>query len=83
MGLHFGNLGVKVRGIVSYRLSPFEQKPLAGVLSHGLPNLIRRMKEEIFFVVPPFAIGYMVYTWGEAEYEKNLRKKPGEFDHEK
>jgi hypothetical protein len=26
---------------------------------------------------------YLVYDWGEKEHERNIRKKPGEFDHEK
>jgi ubiquinol-cytochrome c reductase subunit 8 len=52
MGLHFGNLGVKVRGVVAYRLSPFEQKAFAGAVSHGLPNLFRRFREEVMFIAP-------------------------------
>lgn len=51
MGHGFGNL-YKIRGIVMYRLSPFEMKAFGGVISHGIPNTFRRIKEEFFYVVP-------------------------------
>lgn len=51
MGLHFGEL-FKMRGIVTYRLSPFEQKAFAGLLSKGFPNVIRRFRESVFRVAP-------------------------------
>ncbi|CAG0923935.1 unnamed protein product [Notodromas monacha] len=80
MGLHFGSLGVKVRGLVTVRLSPYEQKPFAGAVSKGFPNMIRRVQEEVLFVVPPFVIGYLIYAWGEAAYQNNLRKQDGSFE---
>ncbi len=49
--LHFGNLA-KIRGIITYTLSPFEQGAFAGVISKGLPNTIRRCREMFFRVVP-------------------------------
>lgn len=50
-GLHFGNLA-KIRGIVYFRLSPYEQKAFGGVIDHGVPNIIRRMREQVLRVVP-------------------------------
>ena len=52
MTKHFGQLGVKVRGIIWYRLSPNEQGAFAGVLRDGVPNMLRRIKDQIFRVVP-------------------------------
>merc|ERR1711963_390412 len=63
MGKVFGNLGVRVRGIITYSLSPFEQRAFAGVISHGVPNTFRRFRSQIFRVAPPFIVGYMIYDW--------------------
>lgn len=51
MGQHFGELA-KVHGIVIHKISPFEQKAFAGVLSKGIPNTFRRFREKVFIVVP-------------------------------
>lgn len=51
MGKHFGELA-KIRGIVQYRLSPFEQRAFAGAISKGLPNIFFRIRSNIFRVVP-------------------------------
>ena len=52
MGIHFGNLGVRVNGLIYYSLSPHEQKALAGIFSKGFPNTIRRIRSNIPTVVP-------------------------------
>jgi ubiquinol-cytochrome c reductase subunit 8 len=52
MGRKFGNLGTTVRGIIHYSLSPFEQRAFAGVISHGVPNTLRRIRSQIFRVAP-------------------------------
>lgn len=51
MGHGFGEL-YKLRGIITYRLSPFELKAFGGAISHGVPNLLRRVKDEFLYVVP-------------------------------
>lgn len=51
MGHGFGGLA-KVRGIIFYKLSPFEQKAFAGVISKGFPNTIKRISENFFRVAP-------------------------------
>ncbi|XP_055377827.1 cytochrome b-c1 complex subunit 8 [Condylostylus longicornis] len=77
-GAHFGNLA-KVHGIVTYKISPFEQKAFAGAISHGVPNTIRRIRTSVFRVVPPFIIGYLIYDLVEKEHDRLLRKDPAEF----
>ena len=52
MGMKFGNLGVRVRGVVQYSLSPHEQRAFAGAISHGVPNLARRFAHQFFRVAP-------------------------------
>ncbi|XP_037569541.1 cytochrome b-c1 complex subunit 8-like [Dermacentor silvarum] len=82
MGLHFGNL-YKLRGIVMYRLSPYEQRAFAGLFKQGIPNVFRRTKDQIFYVLPPFVLTYLVYDWGEREYKKATRKNPADFANDK
>ncbi|CAM1319683.1 Uncharacterised protein g7281 [Pycnogonum litorale] len=81
MGLQFGNL-YKVRGVVYYKLSPFELKPLAGMITHGLPNMIRRIREEIFYVVPPFIAGYMILDWADKTHAQLQRKNPADYEND-
>lgn len=50
-GQHFGNLA-KVHGIVTYKLSPFEQRAFAGAISKGVPNMLRRIRSNIFRFTP-------------------------------
>lgn len=51
MGKHFGELA-KIRGLITYKLSPHEQRAYAGAISNGIPNIFRRLRENIFIVVP-------------------------------
>ncbi|XP_061395932.1 cytochrome b-c1 complex subunit 8 [Musca vetustissima] len=77
-GQHFGNLA-KVHGIVTYKISPFEQRAFAGAISQGVPNIFRRIRSNIFTVAPPFIIGYLIYNLVEAEHHHLSRKNPAEF----
>ena len=52
MARHFGSLGCKVRGIISYTLSPYELKAYAGAFSKGVPNMMFRIQSQLFRVVP-------------------------------
>lgn len=51
MGKHFGELA-KIRGLITYKLSPHEQRAYAGAISNGLPNIFRRFRESVFRVAP-------------------------------
>ncbi|XP_067899940.1 cytochrome b-c1 complex subunit 8 [Heterodontus francisci] len=82
MGRHFGNL-IKLRHIITYTISPFEQKAFANFLSKGIPNTWRRFKGQVFRIVPPFVASYLVYTWGNHEHELSLRKNPADFANDK
>ncbi|PVD34891.1 hypothetical protein C0Q70_06172 [Pomacea canaliculata] len=73
MGRHFGHL-TTVRNIIYYSLSPFEQKAFAGVISHGIPNMWRRFCGQVFRVVPPFVVAYLVYDWGTKDHARRQRK---------
>ncbi|MBN3271935.1 GDF9 factor, partial [Polyodon spathula] len=51
MGRHFGDLA-RIRHIVTYSLSPFEQKAFANYFSKGIPNVWRRFSSQVFKVAP-------------------------------
>ena len=50
MGKHFGEL-MRLRGIITFKLSPHEQKAFAGAISQGFPNFIRRIASEAPYLV--------------------------------
>lgn len=79
MGGEFGNLKSNIRGVISTKLSPFEQKAFKGLLSHGVPNAIRRTASNIPFIVPPMILGYLVFDWGNHTHHESLRKNPADF----
>ncbi|WP_223120005.1 cytochrome b-c1 complex subunit 8, partial [Salmonella sp. S146_54837] len=81
MGKHFGNVG-RYSNIITFSLSPFEQKAFAGYFRNGFPNLWRRFTSKVFIVTPPFLVAYLVYTWGNKENTRLKRKQPGQFDNE-
>lgn len=51
MGLEFGNL-TRTRHVISYSLSPFEQRAFPNYFSKGIPNVLRRTRERILRVAP-------------------------------
>jgi ubiquinol-cytochrome c reductase subunit 8 len=51
MGKHFGEL-YKIRGLISYKISPYEQRAFAGFLSQGVGNSFRRFREQALRVIP-------------------------------
>ncbi|KAH8300464.1 hypothetical protein KR018_007834 [Drosophila ironensis] len=77
-GAHFGNLA-KVHGIITYKLSPFEQRAFAGAISKGVPNMVRRFRSNVFIVAPPFIVGYLIYDLTERKHHHLLRKNPDDF----
>ncbi|XP_067014563.1 cytochrome b-c1 complex subunit 8 [Anabrus simplex] len=81
MGKHFGELA-KIRGIITYRLSPFEQRAFAGAISHGLPNIFVRMRSSIFRVLPPFIVAYLVYDQVEKKHHQLMRKNPADYEND-
>ncbi|XP_069684793.1 cytochrome b-c1 complex subunit 8 [Periplaneta americana] len=81
MGKHFGELA-KIRGIIQYRLSPFEQRAFAGAISKGLPNVFYRIRSSIFRVLPPFVIAYLVYDAVEKKHNQLMRKNPADYEND-
>lgn len=82
MGKHFGEL-MRLRGIITFKLSPHEQKAFAGAISQGVPNTIRRIATEAPFLAIPLGLCYLVYDQTEKEHTRLLRKNPAEFANDK
>lgn len=64
MGQKFGNIW-KYYGVVQYRLSPFELKPLKGIINPGFTNTCRRFAENIPYIGPrklPSKMLYILYV---------------------
>ncbi|KAJ1915751.1 ubiquinol--cytochrome-c reductase subunit 8 [Tieghemiomyces parasiticus] len=62
----FGNLGgPKQRGIVTYRLSSYQQRLFPNFFSKGFYNIIRRTSAQFLYVAPPTAIAYLTYSWAK------------------
>ncbi|CAO2642966.1 Cytochrome b-c1 complex subunit 8 [Lemmus lemmus] len=51
MGREFGNL-TRMRHVISYSMSPFEQRAFPNYFSKGIPNVLRRTRERILRVAP-------------------------------
>lgn len=81
MGKQFGNL-IRVKNIITYVLSPTEQRLFAGYFSRGIPNTIRRFSEEVPYIMPGMIAAYMVYYFGTKNYQRRIRKNPAHYENE-
>ncbi|EGI66311.1 PREDICTED: cytochrome b-c1 complex subunit 8-like [Acromyrmex echinatior] len=81
MGKDFGNL-YKLNGIVYYRLSPYEQKAFKGLISEGVPNLIRRFQGSVFKIAPFFMFSYLLVNWANEKNHALSRKNPKEYEND-
>ncbi|KAL9026341.1 MAG: hypothetical protein Q9196_004976, partial [Gyalolechia fulgens] len=51
------------RGIITYALSANRQRPLAGTARAAIFNTYRRSRAQFLYVVPPFALAYLLMNW--------------------
>ncbi|CAG8559353.1 4500_t:CDS:2 [Ambispora leptoticha] len=73
----WGHLGGPVqRGVVTYSLSPYEQRAFAGALKHGVFNTYRRFMSQLPYIGIPGLFAYGIYRWGTERY-KYLQSKAG------
>jgi ubiquinol-cytochrome c reductase subunit 8 len=61
------------KGITSYAMSPNRQRPMANVVSKGFWNMMRRSKNQVLYVVPPFVAAYAAMHWAIERYIHTLR----------
>ncbi|XP_067103856.1 cytochrome b-c1 complex subunit 8 [Osmerus mordax] len=79
MGRHFGDLA-KIRHVITYSLSPFEQRAFPNYFSKGIPNMWRRFRASVFRSAPPMIVMYLTYTWGNHVHEQGKRKNLSDFE---
>lgn len=78
MGRIMGNL-IRVRHIVTYGLSPYEQNIFRGFFTTQPRNLVRRFFDQAKFVAPGLLIPFLVCYYGEKEYARFLSKNPADY----
>lgn len=82
MGKIFGNLGIHMKNVITYSLSPFEQRAFAGLFSKGIPNIIRRFSEEVFYILPGITTAALIYHYGTKDFHRRMRKNPADYENE-
>lgn len=79
MGKGFGELGVRVRHIITYSISPYEQRVFTGMLTRAPGNLLRRVFDQIPFMAPAFITLAVVLHFGKKEHDRLLKKNPEDY----
>lgn len=81
MGKIFGNL-IYAKNIITYSLSPYEQSTFRGMFRKGIPNVIRKFSEEIFYILPGMTTAFLVYHYGTKDFHRRMRKNPADYENE-
>lgn len=80
MGKKFGALA-RGKNIVTYSLSPFEQRAFAGI-TKSIANMARRVRSQLPYQLPAFITGILIYTWANEDFRKRNRKNPKDFEND-
>ncbi|KAJ4304870.1 ubiquinol--cytochrome-c reductase subunit 8 [Kalmusia sp. IMI 367209] len=64
------------KGLVYYGLSSNRQRPFAGFFTKGVWNTVRRARNQVLYVVPPFILAYSAMQWA-IERNEYLNSKQG------
>merc|ERR1712154_685086 len=75
MGMEFGNMERNIRGVITYHLSPYEQRPFAGAIKNGFNNSVRRTKWASYWALP-FIGTYVILDWAFKMNAQATRKNP-------
>lgn len=75
MGREFGKLA-RVRHVITYSLSPFEQRAFPHYFSKGIPNVLRRTQASVLRVVPRECRGAGRGWWGGRTPVQASRRSP-------
>ncbi|WVQ70818.1 hypothetical protein IAR50_000340 [Cryptococcus sp. DSM 104548] len=77
----WGDMGsAKQKGIKTYGLSPYRQKPMHGMMRSLIFNGSKRTMQQLPYIAPPLMFFYGVYYWAKHKYEY-FNSKQGHFDH--
>lgn len=80
MGRKFGAIG-RLKNVVTYSLSPFEQRAFAG-FQKSLANFVRRVRWQLPYQIPPVIIGVLIYNWGTNDFIRRNRKNPKDYEND-
>nr|XP_024215595.1 uncharacterized protein LOC112210448 [Halyomorpha halys] len=80
-GVGFGHLGVYVRGLVYYSLSPYHLKAFDNPIKRA-PRIFKRFMEGAVHITIPAMLGFAVHDYVEKQYIVMCRKVPGEYDND-
>lgn len=73
----WGHMGSPAqKGITSYAVSPYAQKPLAGAAHNAVFNLFRRFKSQVLYLAIPAGI-YWAWWVNSRDYNEYLYTKAG------
>ena len=70
------------KNIITYNISPFEQKAFAGVTSNGFLNVWRRFSTKALISLPPLMLCYWAVGHMNSQHAVLARKNPAEFENE-
>ncbi|ODN83114.1 hypothetical protein L202_01320 [Cryptococcus amylolentus CBS 6039] len=77
----WGDMGsAKQKGIKTYGLSPYRQKPMHGLMRSLIFNGSKRTMQQLPYIAPPLMFFYGVYYWAKNKYSY-FNSKQGHFDH--
>ncbi|KAF8556615.1 hypothetical protein OG21DRAFT_1482961 [Imleria badia] len=56
---------LKQKGIITYTVSPFRQRPTKEIFQGWMFNGYKRLASQVPYWIVPFAIAYGTYTWAK------------------
>lgn len=71
-----------MRHVITYQLSPYEQRAFAGFFMEGGPNLVRRFFDQVFYIIPGFLGFTGIYYWMTKKHDQLQRKNPADYEGE-
>merc|ERR1712029_369261 len=80
--LSFSQQYLKPDGIVIFAVSQFEQEAVKGAILTRIPNLVRRIRDKILVVAPPFIGAYWLYDWMVQENVRLKRKVASDYEND-
>eukprot|EP00048_Salpingoeca_helianthica_P022296 m.17484 g.17484 ORF g.17484 m.17484 type:complete len:84 (+) comp7146_c0_seq1:189-440(+) len=79
MGKHFGELVTNARGLLTFSISPYEQRAFAGFFSKGFKNFARRTMESTPYVAPGVVMTVLLYQWANHSFHQRMLKNPKDY----
>ncbi|EEB05085.1 ubiquinol-cytochrome-c reductase complex subunit 7 [Schizosaccharomyces japonicus yFS275] len=67
--------GPKQKGIITYTVSPFQQRPMAGLLSSSFRNGFRTFKSNALYILIPMGSVFYLMHWANKKNEYINSKK--------